>query len=636
MITRVIALLYLFLWIGHATSAQSASRVFVVDDQFTTTTLFGYLSLFSDGSRQVPINTLLADSTNQYAFKSVSDEILNVGFNPKQHWIKCRVRNEGSQTKELVFGLDFFHIDAISFYAVDADNTIVYQQEQLSRKTPIASRPIAVRYFAFPVVIKPNQTLTLYCRVFRQKSVLLLPIKLLTKKAFLDHGFSFDFLFLLGIGILLIAFLTSFFLFLATKKWVLLYYGGFVLGYGVALLSLEGVWSHYISSVSWLDENTHLVMVSVGVFAQINFTLEFLQLTERLPKKWIAGIRLFAVLALLAGVYVLVTPFSYANSSLVSSIGFSTEVLVLGLIIVGLIDRKYEATLYLVGFLPFFIVTLWFAASVVVNIPRSWVFYQLGYAVPFAQLAVLGVGLGFKLIREQEQAFVAVSTMRQQLVESIIQTQETERQRIAADLHDDLGGTLATLRRRMTDLRQYLHEPTGVRAFDNLQPLIQKSSADLRRIAHNLMPPEFERIGLQHSLAQLVRSQSLQPTRFTFITSGIEQRMPVEIELNAYRVVSELIQNIGRHAQADRAAVQLIYRDDRLTITVEDDGLGSRAISPVDEPMGIGLKNSNLRAEYIGATLWRDVSERGTLVVLDIPYPPSVYAARTSRPNSAD
>ncbi|GAB2593689.1 sensor histidine kinase [Spirosoma areae] len=251
------------------------------------------------------------------------------------------------------------------------------------------------------------------------------------------------------------------------------------------------------------------------------------------------------------------------------------------------------------------------------------------------ELSILSIGWLYrrKLLQTARQQ---LEIQNRQLQSDLIQTQESERQRIAADLHDDLGGTLATLRRRLTDLRQYLHEPVGIRAFDDLEPLIHKSSIDLRRIAHNLMPPEFARIGLRHALHQLVQSQPPQPTRFTFITSGIEQKLPLDTELNAYRIVSELIQNIGRHAQANRAAIQLLYHDDHLTITVEDDGLGSRASLWGTKSVGIGLKNSNLRAEYIGATLWRDVSEAGTLVVLDIPYPVSVYAAPTTQPNPPD
>lgn len=231
-------------------------------------------------------------------------------------------------------------------------------------------------------------------------------------------------------------------------------------------------------------------------------------------------------------------------------------------------------------------------------------------------------GISLLLTAGASVRFYTQTKLRRQRenITQIIQTQETERQRLAADLHDDLGGTLATIRRRLSDIRQRLRDPEAAREIDNLEPLIQKSGQDLRRIAHNLMPPEFERIGLRAALQQFVESQPSQPTRFSFIVAGAERRLPLDSELNVYRIVSELVQNIHKHAQAKRAVVQMLYYDDHLSLTVEDDGVGNGGVKNEDQKAGIGLKTSSLRAEYIGATLGRQASQSGTLVVLDVPY----------------
>ena len=266
---------------------------------------------------------------------------------------------------------------------------------------------------------------------------------------------------------------------------------------------------------------------------------------------------------------------------------------------------------------------------------RVWLLF-LGSGFAFFVCIASGL-LYLNRLRKQAIATQLALTQQQRDTDArIIDTQDAERQRIAVDLHDDLGGTLATIRRRLSDIRQHLRDPKAARDLDELEPLIQKSGHDLRRISHNLMPPEFARIGLCSALEQLVRQQPLQPTQFSFVLSGQEIRLPLDVELNIYRIVSELVQNIHKHAQAGRAAVQLLYHTDKLTITVEDDGLGNRSITRHTEAVGIGLKSSSLRADYIGATLWRDVSEAGTLVVLDIPYPSPLYATRTSVPNSPD
>ena len=290
MLQRITLWLCLLAGIEQMALAQSRPKVFAVTDSFRSTTLLGYLSLFSDSSHRVQINDLLTNSTGQHLFRPVDREILSIGSDPRPHWIRCRISHVGHVEQQLVFGLDYVHIDALSVYVVDENRAIVYRQEGLSRKTPIADRPIAVRSFAFPVTIKPGQTLTIYCRVFRRNSVLILPVNLMTRRVFVENGLSFDFLFLLGVGMLLIALLTSFALFIATKKRVLLFYSGYVFSYSIALLSLVGVWNQYVTDVAFLDENTHLVMFGIGAFTQLLFTIDFLELRHKLISRWLTGI----------------------------------------------------------------------------------------------------------------------------------------------------------------------------------------------------------------------------------------------------------------------------------------------------------------------------------------------------------
>lgn len=247
------------------------------------------------------------------------------------------------------------------------------------------------------------------------------------------------------------------------------------------------------------------------------------------------------------------------------------------------------------------------------------VVFEASHYSSLIEIIILGAGIGYKLGKDRDDYLLQLNRMQKQFTSSILQTQDVERQRIAADLHDDLGGTLATIKRSITDLMAESTTPGTRRKFENLEPLIQKSSDDLRRISHNLMPPEFERIGLSGSLSQLIVALPTVPTKFEYLCSGNEQRLAKDIELNAYRIVSELIQNILKHAQAKRAAVQLIYFGSVLRILVEDDGLGSNT-EPNSKSSGLGLKNCMLRADYICATLTRETSAGGSLIVLDIPY----------------
>jgi signal transduction histidine kinase len=202
----------------------------------------------------------------------------------------------------------------------------------------------------------------------------------------------------------------------------------------------------------------------------------------------------------------------------------------------------------------------------------------------------------------------------------LIQTQETERQRIAADLHDDLGGTLATLRRHLDDARRQLHDPRDHQLFDRLEPLIHKSAKDLRRISHNLMPPEFARLGLAGAIEQLVAAIPPYPTHFELVVGGQPWPLPHETQLNLYRIVSELVHNIIKHAQATRTTVELLYFPEHLTLLVEDNGKRVPTAKNTNKMEGIGVKNSRLRAEYMGATIRWEAEAGGTCVILELPY----------------
>lgn len=616
---------------------QRADRELLIDDNFGENTLLGYLYLYSTANAGLTVQNVSDTASRMVNFRLLNQEIPTLGMDNRHHWVRLRVRNGSLTAHNLILGLDFFDVNDLSLYILDEHNRLVGQYEHLSRYTTLAHKPIPVRQYAFPVDIKPNQRLTLYCKVHRTHSLILLPFKLFDKEAFYASRFLSDFFIYSLLGVFGFISLSSILLFGITRQRLLLHYAGYTICAGLFFASLEGIiLLHSQVRIPFLGENTNAFLSGLTLYFELLFTIEFLRLSVDWPK-WVANaLRWYAGIVLIVSLYVLVMPFRGVQVSVISVFNFLGILLITALILRGTLRRQYESGIYLLAITPFFGSMVWFALTTVFELERTWLFYQLSYVAPFFEVIVLCVGIGYKLISERERYVIRVSELQNQSMAAIIDAQETERQRIATDLHDDLGGTLATIRQRLTNMSQHTTDAITQRAFADLEPLIQKSGHDLRRIAHNLMPPEFERLGLSGAVEQLIASQPAQPTRFSFITAGIEQKLPLDIELNAYRIVSELIQNIVKHAQASRGAVQLLYQTDYLSILVDDDGLGSRAVASVDTPIGIGLKNSNLRAEYMGATLRRDVSEAGTLVVLNVPYPPRPDAPQSPHPYHSD
>ena len=194
-------------------------------------------------------------------------------------------------------------------------------------------------------------------------------------------------------------------------------------------------------------------------------------------------------------------------------------------------------------------------------------------------------------------------------VNAMIEGQETERKRIAADLHDRLGSMLATVK---------LHFSSGKKQeVEKAQTLLDQSVEEVRKISHNLASSSLVKFGLIASLQSLSESISSNKFKVDFLHHGIEERLSSETEISLYRCVQELISNIIKHAKATKITIQLQKNNNDLNLIVEDNGIGFDA----DQiSSGIGLKNITARVKLLKGNIAFDSSvNKGTTVIIDIP-----------------
>ena len=194
-------------------------------------------------------------------------------------------------------------------------------------------------------------------------------------------------------------------------------------------------------------------------------------------------------------------------------------------------------------------------------------------------------------------------------VNAMIEGQETERKRIAADLHDRLGSMLATVKLHFSS------EKKG--GIEKGQTLLDQSVEEVRKISHNLASSSLVKFGLIASLQSLSESISSNKFRVDFLHHGIEERLSSETEISLYRCVQELISNIIRHANASKITIQLQKNNNDLNLIVEDNGIG---FNTKQKSSGIGLKNITSRVKSLKGNIAFDSSiNKGTTVIIDIP-----------------
>ncbi|HRO44277.1 sensor histidine kinase [Agriterribacter sp.] len=209
---------------------------------------------------------------------------------------------------------------------------------------------------------------------------------------------------------------------------------------------------------------------------------------------------------------------------------------------------------------------------------------------------------------------------QQQVVslQSMVNGQETERSRIAKDLHDGLGGLFSTIKMYLSTL-QYEQETLQQNAlFAKSYHLIDTASEEVRRIAHNMMPEGLMKLGLLHALEDMCSNISAAKQLQVKLQSyGMEQRMNASTEIMLYRIVQELLTNIIKHAQATQAIVQFNREEDRLTVTVEDNGRGFN-LKESDDKKHKGLETIKSRVNYLNGQISIDSeTEVGTTVLME-------------------
>jgi signal transduction histidine kinase len=236
---------------------------------------------------------------------------------------------------------------------------------------------------------------------------------------------------------------------------------------------------------------------------------------------------------------------------------------------------------------------------------------QIGIVVETI-IVFLGIIYRYHLFKKENQLLsISLKNERIKFSEQMLNIQEEERKRIAEDLHDELGSSLAALKMRLQK-SSLKHDE-----MKQILTVVDKASEDTRNISHHLMPPEFERTPLHTLLSDYyLRLNEDSPVHFDFLISGNKNHFSKEEELVIYRIIMELTNNILKHSQAKEATVQMIGYQKSLEIMTEDNGKG--IYKNIGE--GIGMRNIQSRVNYLNGEMRIDSNPNGTTIIIQIPY----------------
>lgn len=225
-----------------------------------------------------------------------------------------------------------------------------------------------------------------------------------------------------------------------------------------------------------------------------------------------------------------------------------------------------------------------------------------------------------KEMSEKERLASIIEAQKDVHLKDLVQIQESERKRIASDLHDSLGSMLSSVKLRFNNLQDDLqgNQPEKNQKFFDTMSLLDEAIQELRRIAHNMSPVALKRFGLKPAIQSFLDQINITDQfNIDLQVLGLERRLPEDLEISAYRICQELVQNVIRHSQSPVMSLQIIAHKDSLSIIVEDRGIGMDK-DKVTAGFGFNTIQSKVSL-FKGSFTLESQPGKGTMALVDFP-----------------
>jgi len=207
-------------------------------------------------------------------------------------------------------------------------------------------------------------------------------------------------------------------------------------------------------------------------------------------------------------------------------------------------------------------------------------------------------------------------------IDAMIEGQEKERHRLAADLHDSVGATLAAAKLQFDYFVKHQNDVEDSEELTKkISTLLENAYVEIRAMAHLKNSGVIAKNGLLPAVEKLAKNASgINGLEFEVQSFGLEQRLDNSLEISIFRIIQELVTNIIKHAKATQGVIHITNHSDNLNIMVEDNGVGFNPKQLSKTKPGMGITSIDKRVESLDGkfTIESEIS-KGTTVIIDLP-----------------
>ena len=529
----------------------------------------------------------------------------HLGIVKGDFWFSLTLKNKSKNEQRLILELQQSHLVGVAFF----ESALGKFEERgtMGMFHPFNLRPVKHRHFILPIACQPGRSVHVLVRISHENS-LNAPFFLWDEKSFHQRDYDLNLGLGLFFGILFFCSLLALFCFFMVRQMVFLWYFFYVATAFLYLFYDIGAAFQYLyPNIAYIDAPLGIQLPVLMFIFLIKFSQSFLR-----TKKNHKGIHLTLniLIVFFISLLLLVNEFLF-NISLwfLPTLFLIMFFGLLVLIYTGILSIRKNATSAI----------LYLAATGSVILSGMYHILAQSYGLLSPDLNPLFIGILLEIAflssalilqygevqRERARLKNELTEQQNEMFQQYIEGIEKERNRIAGDLHDNIGSKLSNIKRTY-----FNNEEEGT---ESMASLIE----EVRNLSHDLAPTFAKVSGLMPLVEKLIiEARNSSKIDIKLQTFGFREELTVESIVQVYRIIQESLNNITHHSMAKRADIQFFGYDKELVVTIEDDGVG---FDPATQS-GFGINSLRTRVALLkGKIEINSTPGKGCMIVVEVP-----------------